>query len=185
MTYLQADQNAQASWRAKVDETGLSRDAFALFVYHELSGAPDCWYVCFEELCRVHADKVTASGVVSVVRNGPITLRPVGLRRPCVFGPKPPPSQRTRAAVMLDNLQKLARLVGPRDGGDLACVQRDGPPLLITVDQIRYTHQSPADHFKDGRPIDQLVDELEQGSVHPLEVDFLVLDVVVLLVKET
>jgi len=113
-----------------------------------------------------------------VVRGGCVSLRSVrpAARQEDFASPLPVPQEQTPQAALLSNLKGLARLHGPRDGGDLAHVPR-GRPDRFPVQMLRWTHKDPSDHFKDGRSIDSLVDDLEAGRVR-LDEPFLSLDVV-------
>ena len=48
----------------------------------------------------------------------------------------------------------------------------------MDVDNIRWTYQTPSDHFSDGTPIQETVCDLFADRLDPLCADFLALDVV-------
>mmetsp|Transcript_31592 Transcript_31592/g.57430 ORF Transcript_31592/g.57430 Transcript_31592/m.57430 type:complete len:309 (-) Transcript_31592:311-1237(-) len=186
MTRRHAVDNARAYWHKKVDEAGLSREAFALAAYkrgwldgaeqERMQGNVECWDLCFQELCHLYATRVVGKEVVTVTRGGGVGLHCMKRSPNPLYGPVPIPAEQTQHALVLNNLKILARLLGPSDGGDLAHVPR-GTHEPYPVDKIRWTHKDPSDHFKDGRPISSTVDDLDQGRVQ-LDAPFLVLDIV-------
>jgi len=191
MTCREATEKARAHWLREIDGRCLSREAFALVVYRERSGDPDVWELCFHELVQVAAQQNSAriptesgcgrASVLSVARGAaPVALRPApgvpgrDSRTTAVFGPAPASDELTHMGKVCRN---LARMRGPPDGGELADVPRE-EARVVPVDEIRYTHDWISTHFKDGRTIASLVEELAAGLADPLQTPELQLDVV-------
>lgn len=59
-------------------------------------------------------------------------------------------------------------------------VLREGPSSrrIVPVDEIRFTHDTISETFKDGRFLEELIADLIHGEVHPLKDEFLCLEVV-------
>jgi len=144
-------------------------------------GDPECWEICFDELvhCYARASSCSASVISLPCGAERYTLRPCrtsGQAAWSVLGAPPISVELSRGGKVLRNLSLMH---GPADGGDLSGVPRDPEQyLVLPVDEIFFTHGDVSDHFKDGRPIMSLVDELVLGKHDPATAIFLELDVV-------
>lgn len=78
---------------------------------------------------------------------------------------------------MQKKLRNLQRMRGLADGGDLSSVPR-AEPVTLPLDEVLFSHDTVSDHFKDGRPISALTDELCLGRASLESTPELVLDVV-------
>jgi len=180
MTRCQAHENARGVWQAAIDETCSSRDHFVLYAYFQCKESPECWDVFCSELCHLYCTLVRQTTPVSVVLGGDIGLHQTKSKIATVFGPGGQHFEGSRWGSFFNNLMRLiseARQEHPADGGDLAFVPREHP-VKMDVDNIRWTHQTPSDHFSDGTPIQETVDDLFAGRLDPLCAEFLALDVV-------
>eukprot|EP00434_Breviolum_minutum_P000819 symbB.v1.2.000720.t1/scaffold40.1/size395337/24 len=176
MSFAQAAKEAREWLRSKTLEEGLSHETMALVAYKETSGSPICWELCLQDLCHFFATTVLQRDVTPVLRGGAVVLRVARFAAHDGGGPSPLMPEEPRFAPGLRNLKELARSRAPPDDGNLAHVCRN-EAFLLPVDELRWTHQEPSDHFKDGKSVNSLVEDLYCNRVK-VDADFLVLDVV-------
>mmetsp|Transcript_70826 Transcript_70826/g.169571 ORF Transcript_70826/g.169571 Transcript_70826/m.169571 type:complete len:1269 (-) Transcript_70826:80-3886(-) len=189
-TYLQerrwseADKLGRETWQHLVTEAEYCKDSFVLWLYHEEYGDTRCWDLCLQELCFMYATLVEPQRTITVQRGKHFGL---------TFGEGQHPSKRRRCweaecidyvgrrcdVPALRNLEALARMLSPADGGDLKQVKRHGP-MKISVRRVRYTHAAISGCFKDGKALSKTCEDLRQGKIDPLDADFLRLDCVIL-----
>mmetsp|Transcript_133176 Transcript_133176/g.249045 ORF Transcript_133176/g.249045 Transcript_133176/m.249045 type:complete len:694 (-) Transcript_133176:194-2275(-) len=101
------------------------------------------------------------------------------------MSPERSPSQRTDGSRSSSwrpprrSRRRRRRRSSPRRSGraEDQSWQRDGAGMLtVPVDDLFFTHDSIARRFRDGRPLQRLIDELCSGHVDPLQADFLILE---------
>merc|ERR1719296_381448 len=139
------------------------------------------WDICFQELCFAAA-KDALSRKSSATRKLPLlAVAPVANpativsanrdkrlhNERCVgsgFGDGDDPRQQKI-------FRNLLLLRGPPDGGDLLDVPRSAT-VEVPLDEVYFTHDDVSDLFRDGRPLDDTIDELFNKKCDPFDSQF-------------